>query len=106
MTQINAARILVFLGLITALTPLLGGYMRRVFSGQHTFLDGLLRPIERAIYRLCGVDPRQDQTWVEWTIAMLIVNAASLVILYGMQRLQKWLPLNPNGFGPVSPDSS
>src|SRR5262245_54536356 len=106
MTQINAARILIYLGIITALTPLVGGYMKRVFSGEKTFLDRLLRPIERAIYRLCGVDAAKDQTWVEWTIAMLIVNAASLFILYAMQRLQKWLPFNPNGFGPVSPDSS
>src|SRR5215470_6651422 len=106
MTQINAARILIYLGLITALTPLMGGYMKRVFSGEKTFLDRVLRPIERAIYRLCGVDAEKDQTWVEWTIAMLIVNAASLFILYAMQRMQKWLPFNPNGFGPVSPDSS
>jgi potassium-transporting ATPase potassium-binding subunit len=106
MTQINAIKILVFVGIIVALTPAIGGYMKRVFSGQRTFLDGLLRPLERGIYRICGVDAQKDQSWVEWTIVMLIVNAASLFILYGFQRLQKWLPFNPNGFGPVSPDSS
>src|SRR5262245_37738169 len=106
MTQINAARILIYLGIITALTPLLGAYMKKVFSGEKTFLDWALRPFERTIYRVCGVDARTDQTWVEWTLAMLIVNAASLFILYAMQRMQKWLPLNPNGLGPVSPDSS
>src|SRR5262245_15306509 len=106
MTQINAARILIYLGIITALTPLLGAYMKKVFSGEKTFLDWALRPFERTIYRVCGVDARTDQTWVEWTITMLIVNAASLFILYAMQRMQKWLPFNPNGFGPVSPDSS
>ncbi len=106
MTEINAVRILIYLAIVTAATPLLGGYMKRVFSGDRTLLDGLLRPIERMVYRLCGVDAAKDQTWVEWTIAMLIVNAASLMILYGMQRLQKWLPFNPNSFGPVSPDSS
>jgi potassium-transporting ATPase potassium-binding subunit len=106
MTTINAIEIAVYLAIIVALTPLLGGYMKRVFSSERTFLDPLLRPVERGIYRVCRVDAAKDQGWVEWTIVMLVVNAASLFILYGMQRLQKWLPLNPNGFGPVSPDSS
>jgi potassium-transporting ATPase potassium-binding subunit len=105
-TEINGIKILVYLGLVVALTHVVGGYMTKVFSGKRTFLDPLLRPIERGIYRLCGVDAGKDQTWVEWTIVMLVVNAASLFILYGFQRLQKWLPFNPNGFGPVSPDSS
>ena len=88
------------------MTPLLGGYMKRVFSGEKTFLDPVLGPVERGIYRICGVDASKDQSWIEWTVTMLIVNAASLVILYAMQRLQKFLPFNPNGFGAVSPDSS
>ncbi len=66
----------------------------------------MLRPVERGLYRVCGVDAVKDQSWIEWTVTMLIVNAASLVILYAMQRLQKFLPFNPNGFGAVSPDSS
>jgi K+-transporting ATPase ATPase A chain len=106
MTGIGIAKIAVFLGLIIALTPLLGGYMKRVFAGEKTLLDPILKPLESGIYRVCGVDAKKDQSWIEWTIVMLVVNAASLVILYGMQRLQKWLPLNPNGFGAVSPDSS
>ncbi len=106
MTTINFVEILVYLAIIVALTPLMGGYMKRVFSGERTFLDPVLRPIERAIYRACGVNASQDQGWVDWTVTMLIVNAASLVILYAMQRLQQWLPFNPNKFGPVSPDSS
>jgi len=106
MTGVNALEIGVFLALVVALTPIFGGYMKRVFARERTFLDPVLRPIERGIYRLCGVDAERDQGWVEWTIVMLVVNAASLFILYGMQRLQKWLPWNPNGLGPVSPDSS
>src|SRR6202171_2480392 len=106
MTGIDLAKIAVFLGLIIALTPLLGGYMKRVFAGEKTLLDPILRPLERGIYRLCGVDAKSEQGWIEWTLVMLLVNAASLVILYAMQRLQKVLPFNPNGFGPVSPDSS
>ena len=66
----------------------------------------MLKPVERGIYRVCGVDASKDQSWIDWTVTMLIVNAASLVILYAMQRLQKFLPFNPNGFGAVSPDSS
>jgi hypothetical protein len=106
MTTLNCWEILVYFGLIVAITPIMGGYMKRVFSGEKTALDRVLRPIERVLYRICGVDAERDQTWVEWTIVMLVVNGASLVILYLMQRLQKWLPLNPNHLGPVSPDSS
>jgi K+-transporting ATPase ATPase A chain len=106
MTSVNVFEIVLYLGIIVVLTPLLGGYMTRVFAGEKTFLDPVLRPIERAIYRICGVDAKKEQTWVEWTIAMLVVNAASLFILYGMQRLQKYLPFNPNAFGAVSPDSA
>ena len=106
MSAIAVVKILVYLGLVAALTPILGGYMKRVFSGERTILDGLLRPIERGIYRLCGVDAAKDQGWVEWTVAMLFVNAVSLVVLYAMQRLQNRLPLNPNGFGPIAPDSA
>jgi K+-transporting ATPase ATPase A chain len=106
MTAINFYEVLVFLAIIVALTPILGRYMKKVFSGERTFLDPILRPVERGIYRICGVDAQKDQTWVEWTVTMLIVNAASLFLLYGMQRLQKLLPFNPNGFGAVSPDSA
>ena len=106
MTSPNLIEILVYFAIIVAITPIAGGYMTRVFDGRRTFLDPLLRPVERAVYRICRVDAERDQTWVEWTIAMLLVNAVSLVVLYLMQRLQKWLPLNPNHFGNVSPDSS
>jgi len=106
MTTINVVEILVYLAIIVAITPLLGRYMAKVFSGERTLLDPVLKPLERGIYRLCRVDAAKDQTWIEWTVVMLIVNAASLVILYAMQRLQKFLPLNPNGFGAVSADSS
>src|SRR5580765_4235036 len=106
MTAFNFWQIAVYFLMILAITPLLGGYMKRVFSGERTPLDPILRPVERGIYRVCGVDAGRDQSWIEWTIVMLVVNGASLVILYLMQRLQKWLPLNPNHFGPVSPDSS
>src|SRR5215831_7142309 len=106
MTTIHLVEILVYLAIVVALTPLLGGYMKRVFAGERTFLDPVLRPIEQGIYRVCGVDASKDQSWVDWSVTMLFVNAASLVILYAMQRLQQFLPFNPNRFGAVSPDSS
>ena len=74
MTTINFVEILVYLGIIVAITPLMGGYMKRVFSGERTFLDPVLRPIERGIYRVCGVDASEDQSWVDWTVTMLIVK--------------------------------
>ncbi len=106
MTAINVLELVLYLAIIIAVTPLLGGYMTRVFSGDRTFLDPILTPVERGLYRICGVDASRDQGWIEWTGTMLIVNAASLVILYGMLRLQRFLPLNPNGFGAVPPDSA
>jgi K+-transporting ATPase ATPase A chain len=106
MSAIPLLEIVVFLGLIVVLTPILGGYMKKVFAGEPTFLDPVLKPVERGFYRLCGVDAQKDQGWIEWTVTMLVVNAVSLVILYAMQRLQRFLPFNPNGFGAVSADSS
>jgi K+-transporting ATPase ATPase A chain len=106
MTGINLLKIFVYLSVIVGVTPVLGLYMKKVFAGEKTFLDPLLKPVERLIYRVCGVDARKDQGWVEWTVVMLVVNGASLVILYLLQRLQHVLPLNPNHFGPVSADSS
>src|SRR5512132_1759866 len=106
MTGNAIPKILLFLAVIAGLTPLMGGYMKRVFSNERTPLDRVLRPLEKGIYRVCGVDAGRDQGWIEWTVVMLAVNAASLFILYAMQRLQKVLPFNPNGLGAVSPDSS
>lgn len=106
MTGNQIFELLIYFALILAVTPVLGGYMKRVFLAEKTFLDPILRPVERLIYKLCRVDPEKDQSWVEWTVAMLVVNAASLVLLYALQRMQQWLPFNPNHFGAVSPDSS
>jgi potassium-transporting ATPase potassium-binding subunit len=106
MTAIHVFELAVYLGLITVITPVLGGYMKRVFAGEKTLFDPVLKPLERSIYRICGIDAQKDQGWVEWTVVMLAVNAASLVILYAMQRLQLLLPFNPNHFGPVEPSSA
>ncbi len=92
--------------LVTIISVPLGLYMARVFADEHTFLDPVLRPVERAIYRVCGINPGDEMTWVEYAVAMLLFSFVGMVVLYGMERLQQFLPLNPQAFGPPSPDLS
>ncbi len=84
----------------------LGVFMAHVYEGKRTFLHPILAPVERVIYTIAGVDEGQEMNWKQNAVAMLIFNAAGLLVVYGVQRLQHVLPLNPQGFGPVSPDSS
>jgi K+-transporting ATPase ATPase A chain len=90
--------------LLVLITRPIGGYMTRVFNGERTVLSIVLRPVERVIYRLCGVDETQEQHWVGYAIAMLAFSLAGFVVMYGIQRLQNVLPLNPAGQDAVSPD--
>jgi K+-transporting ATPase ATPase A chain len=94
----------VFFILVTLISIPLGLYMARVFSGQRTFLDPIAGPIERLIYRFCGINPGVEQTWVEYTVAMLLFSAVGMLLLYGMERLQYYLPWNPQGFTGVASD--
>lgn len=95
MTANGWFQILLFLGVVLALTKPVGAYLSQVFSGQKTYLDPALRPVERLVYRLTGVNERSEMHWTEYAIAMLLFSAVSLVLLYVIQRLQYWLPLNP-----------
>jgi K+-transporting ATPase ATPase A chain len=106
MTANGLLQIALYIGVLVLLVKPLGLYMARVFNGERTFLDPVLRPVERLIYRLCGVNPRQEQHWTIYTAAMLIFNLAGMVLLYALQRLQHLLPLNPQGFDPPSADSA
>jgi K+-transporting ATPase ATPase A chain len=106
MTLNGWLQIALYLGALVLLVKPLGLYMARVFNGERTLLDRVLRPVEHLIYWLCGVDPRQAQHWTTYTAAMLIFNFVGLVLLYALQRLQHLLPLNPQGFDPPSPDSA
>src|SRR5262245_59048959 len=99
-------QILLFFGIVLALTKPLGTYMVRVFNRERTLLDPVLGPIERLIYRASGVKPDVEQHWTTYTIAMLLFNFVGLLVLYAMQRFQHLLPLNPQGLGPISEDSS
>jgi K+-transporting ATPase ATPase A chain len=104
MTANGWLQIGVFLLLVLAVTPPLGAYMTRVCSRERTWLDPVLRPIERLLYRLTGVDESRQMRWTEYAIAILMFSAVSMLVLYAMLRLQHLLPLNPQGFGPIAPD--
>ena len=93
-----------FFVLLLAITKPLGVYMARVFSGEKTFMDPLLRPVERLLYRLTGVDEQHEMRWTEYAIAMLLLSGASMILLYAIERLQYWLPWNPQHFVNVAPD--
>jgi K+-transporting ATPase ATPase A chain len=93
------------LAILVCVKPL-GLYMARLFEGERTFLSPVLGPVERGIYRLCGVKPDQEQHWTTYTIAMLTFSIAGFVSLYLLQRLQAMLPFNPQGLGALSPDLS
>jgi K+-transporting ATPase ATPase A chain len=91
---------------IAALTRPLGGYMTGVLTGERNVLSTVLGPVERLIYRLSGVSPATDQHWTTYGLGMLLFSAAGVALTYAFQRLQGFLPLNPQGFGPVAPDLS
>src|SRR5215204_5444703 len=82
----------------------LGGYLARVFAGERTLLSPVLGPVERGLYRLCGIDPAAEQRWQTYTVALLLFNFAGLLLTYLILRTQQWLPWNDQGFGPATPD--
>lgn len=106
MTANGWLQILVFFALVLAVTKPLGIYMARVFERERTFLDPVLRPAERVVYKLTGVDETREMKWKEYTIAMLLFSVVSMLVLYLIQRLQGVLPLNPQQLAGISPDSS
>jgi K+-transporting ATPase ATPase A chain len=104
MTANGILQILLFFGLLLLMVRPLGAYFYSAMEGQPTFLDPVFRPIERLIYRACGVDPTEEQHWTTYTVAMLLFNFAGLFLLYLLQRLQGLLPLNPQGLAAVPSD--
>ncbi len=97
-------QILLFLAAILAVTVPLGRFMRRVFNRERTWLDPVLRPVERLIYRATGVDETREMRWTEYAAAMLLFSVVSMLLLYLIQRVQQWLPWNPQGFAAVPQD--
>ncbi len=94
---------LLFLAVLLVIKPL-GLYMARVFSGERTFLSPVLGRVERDLYRLSGINPAKEQSWLAYTLAMLAFSLAGFLALYTMLRLQAYLPLNPQGFSGLPSD--
>ena len=92
-----------FLLVIFLITKPLGVFLARVFSGQRTLLDPALRPIEKLVYRLTSIDEKHEMRWTEYAVAMLLFSGVSMAVLYLIERMQKWLPLNPQKFANVEP---
>jgi potassium-transporting ATPase potassium-binding subunit len=106
MTLIGWFQILIYCAIIIAITPVLGGYMTKVFGGERTFLSPVLRPVEAAIYKIAGVDERREQGWLIYTVAMLLFHVGGFLILYTLMRLQAGLPFNPAEQSAVAEDLS
>ena len=104
MTATGWFQILLFFAIIFALTKPLGSFMARVFSGERTFLDPVLSPVERLIYRLTCVDREREMRWSEYAVSMLLFSAVSMLLLYFMQRFQQFLPWNPQNLPALGPD--
>lgn len=106
MTVIGWIQILLYCAIVVALAKPLGWYMTRVFNGETTFLSPVLRPVERGLYWIGGVDEKREQHWLTYAVAMLLFHVGGFLIIYGLMRLQALLPLNPAEQSAVAPDLS
>ena len=104
MTANGWFQICFFFGLVLVCAKPLGLYMTRVFEHERTFADRLFRPVERLIYRFTGVDEAHEMRWTEYGIAMLLFSLVTMLVTYGIERLQHALPLNPQHLAGVAPD--
>ncbi|NTU83920.1 MAG: potassium-transporting ATPase subunit KdpA [Chloroflexales bacterium] len=106
MTANGWLQITLYLVVLLALAKPLGWYMARVYAGQSVGLNTLFAPLERLLYRLLGTREDEEQSWKQYAVAMLLFNALGMLVVYGLQRLQAALPLNPQALGAVTPDSA
>ncbi|HXO90538.1 MAG TPA: potassium-transporting ATPase subunit KdpA [Stellaceae bacterium] len=106
MTIVGWVQIALFSVIVILIARPFGGYMTRVFAGERTFLTPLLRPVERAVYWCCGVDEKEEQHWLTYAVAMLLFSIVGFLTLYALQRLQWYLPFNPQGQTGVEPSSA
>src|SRR5437879_10597938 len=102
MTANGWFQILVFLAVVFLLTKPIGIFLTQVFNRESTFLDPVLRPVERLLYRVTGVDEAHEMRWTEYAISMLLFSLVSMIVLYLMERLQGHLPFNPQKLGAVN----
>jgi K+-transporting ATPase ATPase A chain len=105
-TWIGAIQLIVYLGILVGLTVPLGRYMARLFAGERVMLSPVLGPVEGAIYRLAGVNEHREMRWTTYAVAMLLFNFTGAISLYVLQRLQAWLPLNPENLTNVEERSA
>jgi K+-transporting ATPase ATPase A chain len=106
MTLNTCLQIGLYLAVTLLLVKPLGAYMALAFSDEPNRLHRIGGPVERLLYRLAGIDANEDMSWRRYAVAMLVFNIAGLLLVYALQRVQQWLPLNPQGFDAVSADSS
>jgi len=99
-------QIALYLGVLIALAKPLGWYMAQIYEGKLPVFVRWIAPVENLFYRLCGVDSKQEMRWTRYALAMLWFSLFSMLAVYAMQRLQGMLPLNPQAFGAVTPDSA
>jgi K+-transporting ATPase ATPase A chain len=106
MTPSSWFQLIFYMLVLLALAKPLGTFMANVHEGKRTFLHPMLEPVERFAYRLSGVRADQEMDWKTYALTVMIFNVLGLLVIYLLQRTQGFLPLNPQGLGPVSPDSS
>jgi len=105
MTANGWLQILLFLLIVFLVTKPLGAFMARVFGRERTWLDPVMRPVERILYKLTGVDEAHEMDWKEYALALILFSGVSMILLYVLQRVQQWawLPWNPQKLGAVPP---
>jgi len=106
MTPASLALIAIFLVIVLLCVKPLGTYMADVMEGRPIWAVRVGAPVERLIYRICGIDSQAEMGWKKYAIALIVFNALGAIAVYALQRLQLWLPLNPQHFANVTPDSS
>jgi K+-transporting ATPase ATPase A chain len=106
MTISSWLQLFLYVVVLLLLAKPLGAFMARLYEGERTFLHPILHPIERLIYRIIGTNPESEMGWKTYAVAMLLFNMFGLLVVYLLQRMQAILPLNPEGLGAVTPDSS
>lgn len=106
MNTYSGIQLIFYIVVLLALAKPLGSFMAKVYQGERTFLERVLGPVERLIYRSAGIKPDEDMNWKTYAIAVMLFNILGLLAVYALQRLQAFLPFNPMGLGAVAPDSS
>ncbi len=106
MTANSYLQLSVYVVILLALAKPLGAYMARIYEGRPALLNRIGAPFERLLYKICGIDSTREMHWTEYAVAAIVFNVAGLLVVYALQRLQQWLPLNPQSMGAISADSA